>query len=69
MHFSAYISTTAIPLQTGEKVTIVASDNKAWCLVKNSKGKQGWFAVDEFCIIRGTNLAASEFFEGLSFAD
>lgn len=59
----------AITLKKGEKVTIVASDNKEWCLVENSKGETGWFAVDNFDIIRGLNKRASEVFNGLNNAD
>lgn len=59
----------AITLKKGEKVTIVASDNKEWCLVENSQGETGWFAVDNFDIIRGLNKRASEVFNGLSNAD
>lgn len=58
----------AITLKKGEKVTIVASDNKEWCLVENSKGETSWFAVDNFDIIRGLNKRASEVFNGLSNA-
>lgn len=59
----------AITLKKGEKVTIVASDNKEWCLVENSQGETGWFAVNNFDTIRGLNKSASEVFNGLSNAD
>lgn len=61
--------TDAITLKKGEKVTIVASDNKEWCLVENSQGETGWFAVDNFDIVRGLNKRASEVFIGLNNAD
>ncbi len=62
-------SKIAITLQLGEEVTIFSSDDKEWCLVENKEGVQGWFAIDGFDQIRGANLSASEFFDGLSYAD
>lgn len=62
-------SQIAITLQSGEEVTILSSDDKEWCLVENKEGVRGWFAVDRFVEIRGTNLNTSEFFEGLNQAD
>lgn len=58
-----------VRLLPGEKVTILSSDDKEWCLVENSKGIKGWFAVDGYDKIRGTNKTARELFEGLSYAD
>lgn len=60
---------TTFILKPGEEATILSSDNKEWCLVRNSKGEQGWFAVDDYIKIRRTGLPASEFFEGLCNAD
>ncbi|MBE0448456.1 MAG: SH3 domain-containing protein [Actinobacteria bacterium] len=60
---------TSVVLQPGEEVTILKSDDKEWCLVENSKGIKGWFAVEDFSVIKGTGLEASRFFEGLSGAD
>lgn len=62
-------SETIVILVPSEKVKILASDNKEWCLVENAKGIKGWFAVDRFRIIRGTGKRASEIFEGLCYAD
>jgi len=59
----------SITLQKGEEVIILLSDDKHWCLVENSKGKKGWFALDNYDQIRGTNWKASEVFEGLCYAD
>lgn len=56
-------------LEVGESATILSSDNKEWCLVETSTGVQGWFAVENFNIIKGTNLSATDVFEGLSMAD
>lgn len=58
-----------IVLQEGEEIIILSSDDKNWCLVENSKGERGWFAVDNFDQIRGSNWRASEVFEGLCYAD
>jgi hypothetical protein len=33
----------ACTLAVGDKVTIVASDDKNWCMIKNAKGVTGWF--------------------------
>jgi hypothetical protein len=56
-------------LQKDEDVIILSSDDKNWCLVENSKGEKGWFAIDNFDQIRGTNWRAQEVFEGLCYAD
>jgi hypothetical protein len=59
----------ALTLQKGEKVTIVASDNQEWCLVRNAAGETGWFAVINNIIIKELGLPAGEVFSGLNFAD
>ena len=56
-------------LKKGENVKIVGCDDIAWCMMTDSKGIQGWFAVKDFNIITAVNLPASEVFEGLSYAD
>ncbi len=56
-------------LLPGDKVTILASDNKRWCLVETADGTRGWFAVEEYHRIVGTGKWAYEVFDGLSFAD
>lgn len=56
-------------LKPGEEVTIVASDDKEWCLLENSKGIRGWFAVEKFSTIKGINKNAYDVFEGLCGAD
>ncbi|MFA5842364.1 MAG: SH3 domain-containing protein [Candidatus Gracilibacteria bacterium] len=56
-------------LEVGESATILSSDNKEWCLVETSTGVQGWFVIENFDIIKGTNLSATEVFDGLSMAD
>lgn len=60
---------TAVVLEPDEEVTLTACDNKEWCEVKNAKGIKGWFAVDDYYTMRGTDFNASDYFEGLSFAD
>jgi len=59
----------ALTLKKGEMVTIVGSDNKEWCLVENSQGQKGWFALDGYNTVRGTGLSADEIFSGLCHAD
>lgn len=54
---------TKIVLQPGEIATILASDNKAWYLVENSRGIKGWLAVERFYIVKGTGLGIDKFFE------
>lgn len=58
-----------VVLAPGEVVKILATDNKEWCLVENSKGIKGWFAVDGYDKIRGINKHGHEVFYGLSYAD
>lgn len=62
-------SETSIILVPGEDVMITGCDNKEWCEVENAKGLKGWFAVDDFYTMRGENLNASDYFEGLCYAD
>lgn len=62
-------SSAGVTLKKGEIATILASDNIEWCIVENSKGETGWFAVDDFHEIRGLGLFASDVFGGLSYAD
>lgn len=62
-------STIIVILLPGDEVTILSTDNKEWCLVRNSKGIEGWFAVDGYDMIRKTGKHASEVFGGLNYAD
>ncbi len=64
-------SKVAFTLKTGEKATIMETDNKHWVSVKNSKGDIGWFYVDDFFMIYGqdADLNATDYFDGLSMAD
>lgn len=59
----------AVTLQPGEEATILSSDDREWCLVESKDGARGWFAIEGFDQIRGYNLGASEFFDGLNYAD
>jgi len=59
----------AYTLQVGDKATILSSDDREWCSVKNSEGEIGWFAFDNIDIIRGTGERACEYFAGLCYAD
>lgn len=60
---------TAVVLQPGEEVVILASDDKEWCLVQNSKGARGWFAFEKYDNIKGTEMSVRDVFEGLCYAD
>lgn len=48
-------------LKTGEEAIILASDDKEWCLIRNSKGQFGWFKIN--------GLDGHQFFDGLCYAD
>lgn len=69
LQLSRNAPTTAVTLQPGEKAQIIASDDQQWFLIRNSQGKIGWFAVDNYDQIRGSKLRAQEFFAGLNYAD
>lgn len=56
-------------LNEGQKARIVGTDNKEWCLIETSTGKRGWFAIDNYWIIRDVNLEAPKVFSGLCYAD
>ena len=58
-----------LSLKPGEKATIVSSDNRTWCLVRNDEGETGWFAVVGYDTIKNIGLSASEVFNGLCHAD
>lgn len=62
-------TTKTLALQEGDVVTIVGCDDVAWCKIKNAQENTGWFAVDDYSIMRGTVRPASDYFDGLSFAD
>lgn len=62
-------STVSIVLEPGELATILSSDGREWCLIRNSKGEEGWFAIDRYDTIRGTGQRACEFFDELSCAN
>ncbi len=56
-------------LTVGEEVIIIASDNKRWCQVKKENGVKGWFEIEEFDRIKGTDYKAAEVFEGLNIVE
>jgi hypothetical protein len=67
--YSAPDSTTVVgSLDPGQAATIVATDDRKWCLVETPEGLSGWFAVERG-EVQGTGSQAHEVFEGLSFAD
>lgn len=57
-------------LQKGEAVKIIGCDDKTWCEIKKTNGTTGWFAIEDFDTIQGTNgLHGQDVFSGLSYAD
>ncbi|WP_040952168.1 hypothetical protein [Gorillibacterium massiliense] len=61
---------TGWTLQPGDKVLIKSSDDIAWCLVVSKDGsRQGWFEVEDFVGLKGSDLQAFDVFEGLSYAN
>lgn len=62
-------ATEALSLKPGEKVMIVSCDNNTWCSVRNAEGEMGWFAIEDYDIIKNVGLHASEVFNGLCHAD
>lgn len=62
-------STIVRTLNPGEEFTIVASDNKRWCVVQTSVGIWGWFEVNRFGIVLPTGVRADELMDGLFYAD
>ncbi|SKC40281.1 SH3 domain-containing protein [Maledivibacter halophilus] len=52
-------------LTVGEEVTLLSSDNKKWCQVEKANGVKGWFEVEDFDKIKGTEYTAKDVFEGL----
>jgi hypothetical protein len=62
-------SVPSLLINKGQKVKIIGTDDKEWCLIKTSTGTKGWIAVDDFSIIRNNGLQAWEVFEGLCYAD
>jgi hypothetical protein len=59
----------AVVLRPGQTVTIVGGDDRRWCLVETEDGTQGWFEVEKYSFIVGTNKRANEVFDGLNYAD
>lgn len=52
-----------------EPALIVSSDDKSWCKIRNSAGKEGYFIIEGHTDINNTGSSPYEYFEGLSFAD
>lgn len=59
----------SISVTKGEKAKIIATDDKAWCLLKTSKGIKGWIVVNSFNTLKNNGLNAAEVFDGLCYAD
>ncbi len=56
-----------VTLKVGEKAMLTDTDNNKWCAVETARGSKGWFRVENFDNIK--SLPASEYFEGLIYAD
>ncbi len=56
-------------LQKGEVAKIVGCDDIAWCVIKKSDGVDGWFAVENFDMVKDVGMHAQDVFLGLSNAD
>ena len=54
----------AFTVKSGEKVRLLGTDNFHWCLLANERGQTGWFAVDNFTVIRELGLDAREVLTG-----
>lgn len=61
----------AFILKTGEKATILETDNKYWVSIRNAAGEIGWFYTQGYDVIYGQDqdFYGSDYFEGLSMAD
>ena len=60
---------TIVVLVPGEKVLIMMTDNKKWCMVESLRSIRGWFAIDKGPVIRGTGKSPIDIFWGLSIVD
>ncbi|MFA6472623.1 MAG: SH3 domain-containing protein, partial [Candidatus Latescibacterota bacterium] len=56
-------------LTPGKKFTVVASDNKKWCIVQTSFGILGWFEVVRYNIVLPLRVEAELLMDGLCQAD
>lgn len=58
-------------LKTGDKATLISTDNKEWVLAKDKNGVEGWFKVNEliYVLISGNKFLSTEVFDGLLMAD
>lgn len=62
-------STAALLLTPDEEVTIIGCDDIAWCQIETSSGGTGWFAIEQFNILKNTGKPITDYLEGLSYAD
>jgi hypothetical protein len=62
------ISVTLLP---GDRIYLLGTDDKEWCLAITEDGKEGWFAVEKgtHSIIRDIGKNSYEVFEGAIMAD
>lgn len=56
-------------IRTGERATIVRSDDERWCYIESDGGIKGYFGLIGFSTIGSNGLPASKVFEGMCSAD
>ncbi|WP_459195463.1 YARHG domain-containing protein [Wukongibacter baidiensis] len=69
LYVSRDSNSDSFTIKEGTVVNLAGTDNKEWCLIRTKDGKKGWFAIESFDEIKGSNLNAREFFIGLCYAD
>ncbi|MDF2879125.1 MAG: hypothetical protein K0S30_2221 [Clostridia bacterium] len=63
------IKSNQFQVKEGATLTLIGHDNEAWCKARTSSGKEGWFRVEEFCLIPDEKADARQIFIGLNYAD
>ncbi len=63
------LSKPSFTLSEGTIITIIGTDNHAWCEIRTASGRQGWFAVKDFSTLTHEDMPVQDAFFGLSSAD
>jgi hypothetical protein len=63
------VKSNQFQVKEGTTLAIIGHDNKKWCKVKTSSGKEGWFRVEEFCLMPDEKADARQIFIGFNYAD
>ncbi|QGQ94093.1 hypothetical protein EHS13_03810 [Paenibacillus psychroresistens] len=58
----------AFIIQPGSDAEIISSDDKRWCLIQAANGQKGWFEVEGYNNIVGTDGTADDYMSGLGHA-